>query len=57
MFYKVTPRADGFKLGRYKLDGLEIAAFGIRESEHSAIDDFEFEPLMATGKVFGRRLV
>ncbi|WP_176058974.1 DUF2971 domain-containing protein [Paraburkholderia sp. BCC1876] len=56
-FYRVTPRTDGFKLGRYQLDGLEIAAFGIRESEHFTIDDFEFDPLTATGKISGRRLV
>ncbi len=56
-FYRLTPRVDGFKLGRYQLDGAEIAMFGMRESEHFAVDAFEFDPLTATGKISGRQLV
>lgn len=57
-FYRVAPRADGFKLRRYQLDDWEIAAYGLRESAHFADDnvDFEFDPLNATGKISGRKL-
>ncbi|QQC63117.1 DUF2971 domain-containing protein [Paraburkholderia ginsengisoli] len=55
-FYKVTSRDDGFKLARYQIDPWEIEAFGLRESAHFAMDDFEFDPMTATGEISGRTL-
>ncbi len=55
-FYQIGSRDDGFKLVRYQIDSSEISAFGLRESSHFSMDDFQFDPLMAIGKISGRQL-
>ncbi|MDR5819304.1 DUF2971 domain-containing protein [Caballeronia sp. LZ043] len=55
-FYSVMARADGFKLRRVELDGWEIGAFGVRDSSHFAADEWDFDPLTASGQISGRKL-
>ncbi len=52
-FFCMDSRDDGFKLRSYPLDPAEIELFGVSESTHFMIDDFEFDSREATGEISG----
>ncbi|WP_422650014.1 DUF2971 domain-containing protein [Cupriavidus sp. H18C1] len=43
-FYHLRSTDNGFRLKRERLDDFEIEAFGVRDSQLFAADDFDFEP-------------